>query len=352
MKTLLLISFIFSNLLFAGSIESKDIYLEYISYPKRVFTGQKFDIVLKSTILLDEKKYNKIVTKFQGEKNIEIPEASPIWYKDKDNIFISTITFKSKIKQFTLPSISLYLMKEKKVIKKISIKLPKIEFEKIAINQELFSHILASNLEINTVKTKQYTNSVFLTTINIEATNSNLEDINLSKYKKQKIESLTENYPYQNLYYSIMIPSHTKEVIFTYYNTIIKDFIMITLPISLKEDLVSTQTDINPYSSSMLVYKQSFIIALLIIAFLIYFITRNSKHLFIIAILLSLLAYLFIPNKKIILEKGRKVYILPTTPATIFHTLKQKELVEIVSQKGKYIKILFKNQNIGWIKND
>ena len=344
---------IFTTSVFAQDVvRTKDIYLDYISYPKRVFTKQKFEVILKATILMDQSKYDQIITTFEGEQNIDLPETTPTWNKSKDNIFISNIFFKSKEKQFILPNITIALLKENRIVEFISVKSPKIKFEKIAVNQELFSNIIATNLEINTVKTKQYSNSMLLSTINIEATNSNLEDMKLNKFNDQGIKSLSDKPPFQNLYYYVMIPSHTKEIKFTYYNTVLKDFIMITLPIILEEELVSTQTDLNPYNSSILIYKQVGVIFLLIVTIILFIFTRKNIYLIIVVILISIIGYLFIPNKKIIIDQGTKIYILPTKYSTVYKVLENKELVEIINKKNKHIKVLFKNKNIGWIKDD
>ena len=352
LKLFLLTAIFFSTLLSEENIKSKDIYIDYISYPKRVFTGQKFEVVIKATILHSEENYDKIITTFIDEENIDVPSQEPIWNKDKDNIYISKIIFKSKTEQFILPNITIALLKDEQIVDFITVKPPEIKFEKIAVNQKLFSNIIASNLEINTVKTKQYTNSKLLSTINIEATNSNLEDIKLNKFKEQGIESLSDNPPYQNLYYFVMIQSHTKEIRFTYYNTILKDFVMITLPITLDEELVSTQTDLNPYNSSILIYKQSLVLSFLLITIILYIFKRQNIYLVIMVILISIVGYLFIPNKKIVLNPETKIFILPTKHSTVFKILDKKELVEIINEKDDYIKVLFKNENIGWIKDD
>jgi len=352
LKIFLLLSILITSLFSQDDVKSKDIYIDYLSYPKRVFTKQKFEVVLKATILIDQSKYDKIITTFEGEDNIEIPEVTPVWNKEKDNIFISNILFKSKDKQFTLPNITIALIKENTIVDFISIKSPKIKFEKIAVNQKLFSHIIASNLEINTVKTKQYTNSMLLSTINIEATNSNLEDMRLNEFDDQGIKSLSDAQPHQNIYYFVMIPSHKKEIRFTYYNTILKDFIMITLPITLDDELVSTQTDLNPYNSSILIYKQISVLLFLIITIALFIFTKKNRYLFIMVILISIIGYLFIPNKKTIIQAGTKIYILPTKYSTVYKVLENKKLVEIINKKDKYVKVLFKNENIGWIKDD
>jgi hypothetical protein len=356
MTNILKIIFLFSislNLLFAQEdIKSKELYLSYSSYPKRVFTGQKFNIKLQAIILKSNNQYDKVVTTFTVEENIDILTKDIIWNKDKTGKYFTTITYKALKKQFILPTITLALVKDENIIEYISVKSPKIKYEKIAVNQKLFSNIIAQNLEIRTAKTKQYTNNILHTTIHIEARNSNLEDIKLNQYKEQGIKSLTQDDEVQKLYYYVMIPSHKKQINFTYYNTKIKNFIMVNIPIILDEELVSTQTELNPYNSSILIYKQIFSGGLLLFFMLIYIFTKKDRYIVLIVIFILILAYLFIPNKKILLEKNINIYILPTKNSTVYKILDSRKIVEIINKKAGFVKVLFKNENIGWVKEN
>ena len=333
-------------------IKSKELYLEYVSYPNRVFTGQKFEVKLQAIILKDNTQYDKIITAFTTENDIEILTKDIKWAEDTNGKYYTTITYKAYNKNFLLPTITVALVQDDNIIDFISTKSPLIKYEKIAINQETFSNIIANNLKVNAVKTKQYTNNILHTTIHMEAKNSNLEDIKLNQFSDQRIENLTYDDTIQELYYSVMIPSHTKQIKFTYYNTKLKDFVMINIPIIMDEELVSTQTELNPYNSSVLVYKQSISIILLLFFILLYMITKKERWLILITIFILILAYLFTPNKKILLEKDMKVYILPTKSSTIYEVLKSKKVVEIINKKDNFIKVLFQNENIGWVNKN
>lgn len=349
--------FLFSYILFTAlnaneQIKSKQLYLNYESYPKRVFTGQKFDITLKAVILQDENSYDKIITTFIDEKDIQIVTQKPIWVKQKKSIYLSKITFKTINSKFKMPTTTVALVKDDEIVDYLSIEPPKIIYEKIAVNQELFSNIIAKDLQVHTIKTKQYNNNLLLSTINIETTNGNLENIHLSKYNDQGIKSFNETPPYQTVYYYVMIPTHTTHIKFTYYNTDIKDFVMVSLPISLEEELVSTQTNLNPYNSNMLIYKRSATISLLLVFVILFFITKKDRYLVVITLTIAIVAYLFIPNEKIILEKGTKVYILPTKNSTVYKTLNSKEIIETINKTENFTKVLFENKNIGWVKSN
>jgi len=351
---LLILFTLFATSLFSNEeIESKELYLEYSSHPQRVFTGQKFDIELKALILKDLDSYDKIVTTFTVENNIEILTKDIVWIKNKSSEYITTVSYKVYNDDFILPKVTLALSRNEEIIDFISIVSPVIEYEKIAVNQKLFSRIIAKKLEIFTVKTKQYNNNILHTTINLKATNGNLEDFVLNSYgEEQGIDSLNDMYPIQNLYYYVMIPIHTKQIKFTYYNTDSKDFVTMIIPIILDEELVSTQTELNPYNSSILIYKQVLSAVLLFLFIVLFAFRRKNMYLIFITLFIIILAYLFIPNKKILLKENIKVYILPTNNSTVFNSLESKKIVEVVNENKNFIKVLFHNQSIGWIKKN
>jgi len=158
---ILILFTLFSSALFSNEeIESKELYLEYSSFPQRVFTGQKFEVKLKALILKDSSLYDKIVTTFTQEENIEILTKDIVWIKNESSEYITTIAYKVHEDAFTLPKITLALSKDEEIIDFISIDSPDIQYEKIAVNQKLFSNVIAKDLEVLTVKTKQYTNNI------------------------------------------------------------------------------------------------------------------------------------------------------------------------------------------------
>ncbi len=352
---LFLILFVFISFLYSEETNipiSKEIYLSYEKYPKRVFTGQKFEVTLKAIILKNISSYDNIITTLSGGENIEQLTQTIEWKEEREGNRFTTLEFKAHDKEFVLPMITLALLKDGQVIDHSTLSPVDIKYEKIAINQKQFSNIIASDIKINSVKTKQYSNNELHTTINIEGYSSNLEDIKLSSYGEQGINSLVEDEVKQNLYYYVITPLYIKQINFSYYNTEQNSFVKIQLPIILEEELVSTQTELNPYHNSMVLYKQVATGVLLVILLIIYAFKRDMIYLILSTLLIVILAYLFIPNEKILLNSGVKVYILPTSNSTVYNTLENKEIVERVYEKNGFVKIIFKNDNVGWIKKD
>jgi len=345
--------------LYAQEVETKprELYLKYVSYPKIVYDKQRFSVELEAIVLTDKSHFNLLTTKYTNEKNIQIISKNVIWEDIGNNKYKAKIDYKVTNKDFVLPTITLglklddeYNYFENDEYDSISIKPPKINYANIAINQINFSNVIATNLKIKNVTTKQYNNTELLVVVNIEATNSNLEDFRLKQFEKQGINSFDDNYPIQNIFYYLIVPSHINTINFSYFNPTINDFVYVKLPVMLEKNLISTQTNLNPNNKSMIRYKQIIVLSFLILLIVIYLINQKKLVLFLILIMMYIAINLFLPNEKIVLNKETKVYILPTNLSTIYKILDKEEEVEILMKKEKFIKILFKNKNVGWVK--
>jgi len=246
----------------------------------------------------------------------------------------------------------LSLIKNQQAIYTVMLNPPKIKYNKIALKQEKFSNIIANELEIKSVKTKQYTNKMLMIVLNIKAKDSNLEEFYLKQFKDQGVNSLVEEGDIQRMYYYVIVPNYIDNIKFDYYNPIAASFVRVELPIILEDDLVSTQTDLNPQENNMLYYKQITTIILLILLFLIYLKTRSKIILMFSVIFMIILVKLVLPNKIIAIQPDTKVYILPTSSSTVYKILSKKQMVEVLLEKDNFIKVLFKNKHIGWIKEN
>jgi hypothetical protein len=234
----------------------------------------------------------------------------------------------------------------------VIIKPPKIKYNQIAINQVKFSNIIAENLQIKEIKVKQLNNKMLMVIAHIETVNGNLEEFYLKQFKNQKIESFEDHYPLQIIYYSIEIPNYINNIEFDYYNTKSKSFISVQLPIMLEEELVSTQTNLNPYDSNILFYKQSTLLIVILVLLLLYIKIKHKVFAILIFVFLVIFIKLILPNDIIYLKKNTKVYILPIKLSTVYKITNQNDKVEVLMKRDEFIKVLFKNKHIGWIKEN
>ncbi len=332
---------------------SKNLYLSYINYPKHVYKNQRFEIVVKA--LITRKNYDDIQTSFIRAKNIILLNPESKWEKieNSTSTYMNRFYFKAYESKFNMPSIEVGLYKNKKLIEVRKISSLSITFSQIAKSDKRFSNIIAKDLKVKLSKTKQYTNKEALTIIDIEANNSNLEDFYLKGIHDQGITLLEDNYPKQHLIYFAVIPIHKKTIIFNYYNTINNKFEKIIVPIKFEEELVSTQTDLNPNNSNFEFYKKIVVGFLAFLAFLA-FIWKRKYIFLILFLILTILFILFImPNQTIRLKSNTVIYILPTKNSTIFKKIKNEIVVEEMKRKASFVKIMIgdsDNKFIGWVK--
>ncbi len=333
--------------------KEKNIYLSYKSFPEKIFKNQRFEIVLKAIIPV--KDYDKIETRFINSQNMNVLNPESPWIEQEDKTFENKFYFKAYENSFVIPTFQVAIYKDLQLVEVENIKPKEVSFSEIGKNIDNFSHVIAKDLVINAHKTKQYNNDELITIMDINAVESNLEDFYIKDVKEQGISKIEDNYPEQNLLYYLVLPVHAKKIDFSYYNTIEKRFVTIKIPIILENELVSTQTDLNPNKSNILLYKRV-VFGSLFVVFLIIFIWKRKKIYLIFTLISCIGALIYsIPNKTSILKKDSYVYILPTKKSTIFQKTDKDYIVEVSIKRGEFVKIIVEQGDksmIGWVKEN
>jgi len=332
---------------------AKTVYTKYTSIPKVVYTKQRFSVKLQAKILISQKRNPYRISTYVGKKStVQLMTKDIIWYKKSDNVYETTLQFKVIKDKVVLPQITVSIVnKNNATIGKSRLSSRTITYRKIAINKEKYSNVIASELKVVNIKTKQYTNKELIHVLSIKAKNSNLEEFHLGKFKNQGIKVLDSNNNTQMLYYFVITPIGQRAIKFNYFNTSENKFVNINLPISIKEELVSTQTDLNPYENDMKIYKSIAVSVVVLFFLMMYYFTREYFYLFFTVLSMTFLIYMLFPNKSISLPKDTKVYILPTANSTVFSILKEKKDAQVLIHRNNFSKVLFDNNSVGWIKN-
>lgn len=331
---------------------AKNIYLSYLKVPDQVYNNQRFEIVIKALITTPTTVDN-ISTSFSNSTNIDVLNPQNQWTKISNNNYENRYYFKAANGNFKLPDFTVNLLQDDEITESTVLQSVVVRYLDIANNDKRFSNIIAKNLHIKAYKTKQYNNKDSLTIIDIDAENSNLEDFVLKEIEEQGISKITDNYPEQNLIYYFVMPVHKKKIVFNYYNTSTKSFQEVTVPLILQNELVSTQTDLNPNDSSFEKYKKIALVAVLLLFIILLIWKKNKFYLFITLILLVLTILYLMPNKVGIVKKDSYIYILPTKNSTIFFKLDSEQKVEVLNQKKNFIKVMgIDNKFIGWVKEE
>ena len=342
---------IFTVLLSTNLFAAKNLYLSYLEVPKKVYKNQRFKIKIKA--LITSSDFKDISTSFSDTKNISVLNPSSPWVSISENIYQNTFYFKVKSEQFKIPNITASLIKYDLPIESSTLQSVKIKYSDIAGNDKRFSNVIASDLVLKAYKTKQYNNKESLTIIDIDAVDSNLENFYIEGIQEQGTSKIKEEFSKQNLIYYFIMPVQKKKVLFKYYNTKTKSFVNITIPLILQNELVSTQTDLNPNDSSFEKYKKVAIVILLILTIFLYVWKRKRSYLFLTLVMLIITTLYLMPYQRGYVKKGSYIYILPTKNSTIFFKLDKKEKVDVLNKKKDFIKVMgIENKFIGWIKED
>ncbi|QOG12915.1 hypothetical protein [Arcobacter sp. FWKO B] len=335
-----------SNLTFNLRNEN-NIVLKYETYPTSLLKKQQFMLNLEATIATDN--FEHIITTFEGGKNYEVLNKDSKWLWKRSHFFTNGFVFKVLGTDFKMPTIIVSLVQDEQIVEEFSIEPKAIKILEIGDSMENFTSVIASDLKIVSHFTRQYDNNSLLTLLELEATNSNLEDLYFKQYKKQGIESLSGDFKSKKLVYYAIVPLHLDRIMLSYYNTNTLRIETLTSPIVHTSDIVSTQTDLNPNTSEILLY-QRVAAGVFVLLFGLYFLFKRNKISFVFFLIpLLFLAYLFLPNKKTYIGEGVNIFILPTKSSSVFYKTDKVIEVEVLQKSRGYVKILLPDKNIGWV---
>ncbi|WP_281950920.1 hypothetical protein [Nitrosophilus kaiyonis] len=270
-----------------------------------------------------------------------------------EGIYIyKTFYFKALSTDITIPNIVVYLkIDDFSPIKKEILSGKKIKVIKLN-PPENYCNVIAKNLEVKNFQALQYDKEKNLIIMDIDANLSNLEDFHLNFVEDEKIEDFNRSATFSKMTYFAKIPKDMKNFEFSYFNNNKNVFEKFKKFINVKDETVSTQSDIKPNESS---HKNIKIIILLSIAviFLIIAIFKKSIFSILIALLFAGYAtYLAIPLEEVCVKQDSEVRLLPTKNSTIFYKTDANFKTKKLNQVNGYIKIELPNGKIGWVKDE
>lgn len=344
---LILVTFCSINLFAA-----KNLYLSYTKTPTNIYKNQKFEIKIEAMITTSN--FTNISTKFLNSSNIEVLNPNSSWKKISNDKYENSYYFKVKNTNFSLPLFEINLLNSNELIDQSTLEPLQLKISNIGKADDRYSNIVAENIILKAYKTKQYNNDNALTIIDLDAVNSNLSDFSLKNIEEQGVSSIKEWENIENLVYYFVTPIYQKNLIFTYFNSKTNSFVEMKVPLILQNELVSTQTDLNPNDSTFEKYKKIAAIVVFVIFFLLFIWKRRNKIIFTLMFISLIFAIIYnFPNQKGYVSKDSFIYILPTKNSTIFFKTTNKERVEVLEKKGQFKKVLgLDNSFIGWIKEE
>ena len=179
-----------------------------------------------------------------------------------------------------------------------------------------------------------------------------MEDMSLKGVVESGVENIKRRFAKVSAEFYVVVPVENKLLKFTYFNTIKKQYVFVDVPIVLEDASVTTQSDLNPKEDSFEKLKKYALITFSGFFLLMFLFKRDFFYLVFAVISFITLLTLFIPHKKICVQQGAPLYIIPTATSTISTKIDEKLDTLLLGEREGYKKVEYKAGIIGWIKNE
>jgi len=326
---------------------NNNVFLNLQNPPSSAIQNQRVKIVLKATIARDDIKNIKLT--YKDSKDYKIFNPNNDWQKIDENRFIKVIYIKYLTINPKAPKFTVLVEFKKGFLNKATISLPPLKIIKLA-PKELFCNVIADSLEIINHSEKIYNDKLNIVLLELNATNSNLDDFKIPYAKKSGIDEFKDFGENQKIFGYALIPKNLEIFKFNYFNPKSNRYELKSFNINLKDQSVSTQTDLNPTKNKFAFYKSMVLLGIGILLFLIFLKSKSLLTLFFALLFLGYTAYINIPMKTVLLKKGTGLKILPTFNSTIFYIVPQDTKANVAYEREGYYKVILPNQKIGWVK--
>lgn len=321
--------------------------MSYDEIPKRVIKGEIFPVTYKT--LSTVKNFNDVLYEFSSQTGVKVLDEAPTRVQ-KGKYYFDTFHMQATQTDAKLPDVEAFLMAPKDYNSTI---LKGEKLNVITLNpSKIFSNIIANNFSIQEYKTTVYDNTHNIVIFVATAKNSDLEEIHFSTVYKQGLESISGDYNDAKITYFVIIDKKLENFTFSYFNLLKNDYVLVTIPIIVNDDSVTTQSDLRPRDQSHDTIKMYVAAAIAFIGFILVLLRRKYFYLLLIIIPLVYIIYLSIPQKSICIKEGTQIYLLPVENSTIFETTKTKYYLTKEGEVQNFIKVKLTNDKIGWVKNE
>jgi len=335
-------------------IKAKNLYISSQELTKQIYKNQILKVDYNALILSGS--VTNIKTEFSNYANIEILNKSSSWRIENGDNYKNSFYFLIKDLNVKLPDI-------KVIVESNSVdSLKQIDSEKLdgnsykAINLDSksakFSKVLAEELILKSYKIDRYDNLTNIVVIELGGVVANLDKFSLKFAQKEGIESKKIGFPNSEIIYFAVIPNNLEAFEFEYFSLKNSSFEKISIPNIPQTELVSTQSDIKPKDSGIVVYK-IVIISIITVLFLLFYLYQK-KIIYLILALATIfsISFISIKHSTVTIKSGSEIYLLPTPNSTILEITAENIDVEELIIKDSYTKIILKDERIGWVKNE
>ena len=311
---------------------------KYSYMPKKVYKNQLFPVTVVGP---DEAP----ILTFDTSSVLQPISQEPLLVKNGNETFY-TFYFKAEKLDIRIPKLFISSGTQASFLSEYKVKLLKLKAPKN------FSSVLASKLLIKSQQVSNYDTKNHIVTLQLEAYEANLEDMVLPQVLESDIDAFKRSGAKVSSEYYAVLPREQKSLVFSYYNTIKRDFVALTVPVKVADASVTTQSDLNPKVDAFERLKR-YALIFFSLFFLIMFLWKRDFFYLVLAVvsIITLLTF-YIPHKKICVNQGAPLYILPSETSTVSMHIEDRLDTMELGTRGHFVKVQTKSQIIGWVKNE
>jgi len=328
--------------LFFTTLLSATSEYKYSYVPKKVYENQLFPVTI---IGIGDTGTDTPTFTFDSSTQTHALFSEPLIIRNGNDSFY-TFYFQAATKDIRIPP--------------LSISSPSIEAtfpsQNIFINtlkkRDDFCNVLSADMKIKNSQISNYDEKNHIVTLSIEAFEANIEDMTLNSVIESGVENIARHFAKVSAEFYVVVPVEKTQLKFTYFNTIKKQYVFLEVPIVLEDASVTTQSDLNPKEDSFEKLKKYGLMTLVGFFLLMFLFKRDFFYLVFGVISFITLLTLYIPHKKICVQQGAPLYILPTATSTTSTKIDEKLDTLLLGEREGYKKVEYKEGIIGWIKNE
>ena len=343
-----MLKLLFLTLIVAASLfAQKVLYLNYEETPTRVIKGEIFPVTLKTLSTLRD--FDDIEYEFSNHPGIEILDQTPV-REQKGKFFYDTFHMLVTGSKAKLPDVNASIIAAQEY-NSTMIKGEKLNV--ITLNpKKNFSNIIANALELQEYKTTSYDNRHNIVVFVATAKNCDIKKMHFENVYKQGMESVTDSYEDAKITYFVVIDKRLEYFTFSYFNLLKNNYELVSVPIIVDDDSVTTQSDLKPRDQSHDTIKMYIALAVSLLGLILILFRQKYIYLILILIPLGYTLYLSMPEKEVCIKEGANIYLLPVENGTIFETTPRKYHLAKEGSTKNFTKVKLQNEKIGWVKNE
>lgn len=329
------------NALFAGVNSS--LSMQFVNLPSHFYIGEILAVTVKLTPL--DLASGNIEYTLQNEQGLRIFSETPRRKVQDDGVY-DTFYFLVQSSDVRLPDITATITStgaSSDTLTGTSLSATPLS------PPSTFANVLADKFTIINYKTTPYNQENNIVIFTVKASRCNISNFSLPNAIKQGFESKLPNVGESQITYYAIIPNTEEALTFSIFNLQKQRYELLSIPIVVDDDTVSTQGDLSPTDARHTELKvgASAVAGILLIA--LYYWRRQRWYLIASVLPMFYVVYALLPNQNLCVKKDAPIYLLPMHHGTVFEMTLQEEHLEAGKEVGDFIKIHLDENKVGWV---